>query len=160
MVPGGRLIRKYIYRMIFGLICLPAGIILLFWNERNAIIQKTLFQGVDSEWVYWAFRAIGFLFLLFCFNRIFSAIKIFMSKIPLTYNDIRNAILFKAFLYALAVTLIIVSICWVAHQPAISIILVIIALGLIIVSVIRIRGKRKPPASKTGSVKPHRTKDV
>lgn len=160
MVPGGGLIRKYIYRMIFGIICLPGGIILLFWNERNAITQKTIFQGVHSDLVYWGFRLIGFLFLLFCFNRTFSAIKIFMSKIPLSYEDIRNAILFKAFIYSLALTFGIVAVCWVSHQPVVSLVLVALAIGAMVALALRTGKKKKIQASQMPSVKPHQPKDV
>jgi hypothetical protein len=146
--------------MIFGIICLPGGIVLLFWNEQNAITHKTIFQGVHSDWVYWGFRLIGLLFLLFCYNRIFSAVKIFMSKIPLTYEDIRNLILFKAFLFSLATVLAIAAICWIAYKPRISLVLVALAAALIIMSVIRRGQKKKSETPKATSVKPHRTKDV
>jgi hypothetical protein len=160
MVPGGSLIRKYIYRMIFGIICLPGGIALLFWNERNAIIQKTIFQGVHSDLVYWGFRLVGFLFLVFCFNRIFSAIKIFMSKIPLSYDDIRNLILFKAFMYSLAITLLIAAVCWISHRPAIAVVLIVAAVGFIVAGALRRGQKKKIEASKIPSAKPQRSKDV
>jgi len=146
--------------MIFGIICLPFGIALLFWNERNAIVEKTIFQGVHSELVYWGFRLIGFLFLLFCFNRIFSSVKIFMSKIPLSYEEIRNVILFKAFMYSLALTLAIAAICWIYHQPLISVVLLVLAVGFIIASVIGTGQKKKILATKIPSAQPHKTKDV
>lgn len=146
--------------MIFGFLCLPVPVVLLFWNERNAIYQTIVLKEVPSDLVYWAFRLIGFLFLIFCFNRIFSSIKIFMSKIPLSYNEIRNLILFKAFMYALITCFIIVSVCWIYHQPMISLVLIGVAIALILSLLIRRVQNKKLEKAKIPSVKPQQAKDV
>lgn len=160
LIPGGQLIKRHIYRMIFGFMCLPVPIILLFWNERNAINQTVVFKEVHSDTVYWAFRLIGFLTLIFCFNRIFSSIKIFMSKIPLSYHEIRNLILFKAFMYALISCFIIVSVCWIYHQPIISLVLTSMAIALVFALLIRRVQKKKLEKAQIPSVKPQQAKDV
>ncbi len=160
LIPGGQLIKRHIYRMIFGFICLPVPIILLFWNERNDIFQTAVFKEVHSDLVYWAFRLIGFLFLIFCFNRIFSSIKIFMSKIPLSYKEIQNLILFKAFIYALITCFIIASVCWIYHQPMISLVLLVLVVALVFALLIKRGQKKKLEKATIPSVKPRQAKDV
>jgi Transmembrane protein 43 len=160
LIPGGQLIKRHIYRMIFGFICLPAPVVLLFWNERNAIYQTVVFKDVHSDIVYWAFRLIGFLVLIFCFNRIFSSIKIFMSKIPLSYHEIRNLILFKAFMYALITSFMILSVCWIYHQPLVSLVLTSMAIALVLSLVIRKVQKKKLEKAQIPSVQPQQAKDV
>ena len=159
-IPGGYRIKKYLYRMIFGILCLPLGPILLIWNEHKAILNEPVFRAYHSEIVYWGFRTAGFLIILFCFQRIFSFINLFMMKIPLTYNEIRAGIWVNALLISIASTLIILSVCWIYAQPFISLILVVLAIGLFFILLIKRRQKKKLEKSQIVSVQPRQAKNT
>lgn len=160
LIPGGQRIKKYIYRMILGVLLLPLGGILLIWNEYKAINQVPVFEEYPTEWVYWGFRLAGFFILLFCFQRIFSFIKLFMMKIPLTYNEIRAGIWITATIFSMATFLVILSICWIYAKPMISYILLGAGIALLFLLLIRKRQQKKIEKSKIPSVKPQQAKDV
>ncbi len=160
MIPGGRRIKKYLYRMIFGIIVLPFAGIFLMWNEYKAILHTPIFQGIHDDWIHWAFRAGGWLVLLFCFQRIFSFAKLFMMQIPLTYNEIRTGIWIKAIFFSLATSLILISICWIYAKPMISLILIAVAITLLLMLIIRRRQQKKIEKATLPSVKPHQAKNV
>src|SRR5947207_3074884 len=130
-MPGVGRIKKYLYRMIFGILVLPMGAILLIWNEHKAIMHIPIFDAYQSDLVYWGFRLLGFFILLICFQRIFSFVKLFMMKIPFTYNEIRAGIWITACIFSMAVFLIILSVCWIYAQPMISLILLITGISFL-----------------------------
>ncbi len=155
-----RRVKNQIYKMITGFFLLPFGAILLIYNESKAVKGAPIFQGYQSELVYWALRLAGFLFLCFCLYRIFSAIKLFMMKIPLTYNEIRTGIYLSAISVALVISLLCISIIWIYHQPKISFILLGISVVLLILLLIRRGQKKKWEKAQLPSVKPQKARDV
>ncbi len=159
-IPGGRRIKKYISRMVMGFLLLPVGPIILFWGEHQAIQRSPIIGEEPNEWIYWAIRVGGFLFISFCFYRITSAIKLVMSKIPLTYNEIRNSILISSFMAGLMISLVCISISWIYHEPRISLVLVIVAVALIFALLIRRGQQKKIEKANIPSVKPQQAKDV
>jgi hypothetical protein len=159
LIPGGGRIKQYIYRMILGILCIPIGMVVLFYNENKAIHHSPIFQGYDSDLIYWGGRFFGFLILFFCFSRIFSSIKLFMSKIPLNYNEIRTLIMLQAFLFASITSLVIISLCRIYYQPLVGLILCGVAIALTFVLLIRWQRKKKQK-SQVSSVKPRQAKDV
>ena len=142
------------------MVCLPIGIIILCWNEYQAVHAFSVFPGVSSILVTWGCRALGFIWLLFCYHRIFSAAKLFMSRIPLTYNEIRNVILFQSFITASVTSLVIISICRIYDQPRISLVLAGVSVALIFATLIRRRRKKQLEKGLIPSVKPQQAKDV
>lgn len=146
--------------MIFGILLLPLAGILLVWNEYNAINHTAIFEEYQSDLFYWAFRLLGFLLLLFCFQRIFSFIKLFMMKIPLTYNEIRAGIWITATIFSMASFLVLLSICWIYAKPMISYILLGVGISLLFLLLIRKRQQKKIEKAKLPSVKPQQAKDV
>jgi hypothetical protein len=155
-----RRVKNQIYRMIAGILLLPFGPILLFYNEVKVIQARPIFQGYHEEWVYWVFRLAGYLFITVCLYRIFSTIKLFMMKIPLTYNEIRAGIYVSSFLTGLIITLVCISIVQISHQPIISLILIGLSIVLMTLLLIRRGQKKKEERSKLPSVKPQQAKDV
>jgi len=155
-----RRVKNQIYRMITGFLLLPFGPILLLYNESRAVQNRPIFQGYHDEWIYWALRLVGFMFLSFCLYRIISTIKLFMMKINLTYNEIRTGIYISSISIGLLITLICISTVWIYHQPMISLILVGVSIILMVLLLIRRGQKKKWEKSQLPSVKPQQAKDV
>lgn len=155
-----RRLKNQLYRIITGFLFLPVGPVLLFYNEAKAAEALPIFQGYHEEWIYWALRLAGFLFLVFCLYRIISTIKLFMMKIPLTYNEIRNGIYVSSFSIGLMMSLLCISIVRIYYQPTISLILIGIAIILMVLLLIRRGQKKKQEKSQLPSVKPQQAKDV
>jgi hypothetical protein len=146
--------------MITGFLLLPFGVILLLFNESKAVAGRPIFQGYHGDLVYWLLRLAGWLLISFCLYRIFSAIKLFMMKIPLTYNEIRAGIYLSAIMVGLLISLLCISIVWIYYQPMISLILVAVAVVLMILLLIRRGQQKKQTGSQLPSVKPQQAKDV
>lgn len=146
--------------MVLGILLLPMGVILLIWNESKAIQHAPIFQAYQSEPVYWGFRLVGLMVLLYCFQQIFSFIKLFMMKIPLSYNEIRAGIWITACILSIAVFLIIISVCWIYAKPMVSLILVIVTAVFILGLLIRQRQKKKIENSQMQSVQPRQAKNT
>ena len=159
-IPGGRRIKKYLLKIIGGIILLPVGPILLLWNEYHAINQTPLFDDNNYNWLYWSIRIVGFLFISCCFYQILSAIKLFMSKIPLTYQEIRNGILLSSFLLGIIITMVCLSMVWIYHKPLISLVLGATAISIIISMLLRRRSNRIRKKLNEPSVRPHQVKDT
>ena|SRR5688572_1160937 len=159
-IPGGRMIKKYILRIIGGILFLPVGPILLFWNESKAIQHIPVYEGAEGEWRYWVLRLLGFLFTWFCLYRIISAIKLFMMKIPLSYKEIRAGIYISSLLGGLILSLICLSISWLLSYPVIGIVLGAVAIALMFVLLIRRKQQRKLQMHEVPSAKPHQARDV
>ena len=155
-----RRIKNQIYRMITGFLLLPFGAILLFYNESRAVQNRPVFQGYHADLVYWLLRLAGWLFLSFCLYRIFSAIKLFMMKIPLTYNEIRAGIYLSSIIIGLLISLISISIVWIYYEPKISLVLLGVSVVLIFALLIRRGQKKKIERSQLPSAKPQQAKDV
>lgn len=159
-IPGGRRIKKYLLKIIGGIILLPVGPILLLWNEYHAVNQTPLFNDNNYNWFYWSIRIVGFLFISCCFYQILSAIKLFMSKIPLTYQEIRNGILLSSFLLGIIITMVCLSMVWIYHKPLISLVLVATAISIIISMLLRRRSNSIRKKLNEPSVRPHQVKDT
>ncbi len=151
--------KNQILRIITGILLLPLGPVLLMYNENKAIAHQPLMNGWEQPLLYWVVRIGSIFFIVFCLYRIFSAAKLFMMKIPLTYNEIRAGIYIGAILTGSIVSLLCISFVWLYHKPLVSILLV--GFSLIMLVVLIFRGvKRKKADSQKVSVKPHQTKDV
>lgn len=146
--------------MILGILLLPFAGIFLIWNESKAILHAPIFEDYQNDLIYWGFRLIGFLILVFCFQRIFSFNKLFMMKIPLTYNEIRAGIWITSTIFSMATFLVLLSVCWIYAKPMISYILLGIGVSLLFLLLIRKRQQKKIEKSKVPSVKPQQAKDV
>jgi hypothetical protein len=159
-IPGGRRIKKYILRLLGGIFLLPVGPIALLWNEHQAILEISIIQDQPNYWIYWVIRLAATAWITICFYRILSAVKLFMSKIPLTYEEIRNGIFVSSIMLSLMISLISISIARIYYQPMISLILGGAAMALIIAFMIRKMGKIKINKAKQASVQPHQAKDT
>jgi len=155
-----RRIKNQLLRIISGILFFPIGPAILIYNESKAIHNDPLWAGVEYEGMYWVIRLMATLFIIFCLYRIFSAAKLFMMKIPLTYNEIRAGIYLVAILTGFMLSLLCISLVWLYHKPLISIVLIGISVILMIILFIKRGQNKKQKKVEVASVKPHQSKDV
>lgn len=158
-IPGGRLIKKYIYRFIGGLLILPLSPSLLILNEWMAVGNVQPLFGNEIPGMFWIIRVAGSLLCIFSVYMMISGIRLFMNRIPLSYHEIRNGLRITSVLIGGCISSLSIAIAWLLHHPILGFIPLGLALTFFILWLIRLIPKMGNPKT-TPSVKPHSTKDV
>lgn len=158
-IPGKRIIKKYLYRLLVGIPLLPLGPVILFFNEwtfLNATVPAAIQEIPGSVW-FIRIASVGF--IIYCIYLILSGIKLFMNQIPLSYHDIRTGLWITSLLVGTLIGCLSMSMVWLIHYPIMS----VVPLGIALVSVLGLlmkgRSRRKQPAA-TKPNQPHQPTDV
>lgn len=118
--------------------------------EMGEVSQEEIFEDAHStnKLLLWILRFVGFFLVLAGLKSIFSLAETLLKVVPFLANIVGWGVNLACRLAAIAWTLLVVAIAWVAYRPVLGISLLVVAAAVIVFLVSRKKkGSPEPPAA-------------
>jgi hypothetical protein len=112
--------------------------------ETGAVAANAMFKAAESSnrLTAWVLRAVGLFLMFLGLFLVFRPIAVVGSVVPMLGSLVGGGIGFVAFFVALALSLVTISLAWLAYRPMLAVGLLVVAAGGVVVVIRRQRAKK------------------